>query len=1342
MADKSITLKILATGDQAIRAVRQVTGDIDKNLKQSEISLTSYGRAWQRAQSVARVGALAMAAGFTAAAGALSMAVNSAIDEADRFNELSKQLGIGTEKLSAYAYAAKLSATDLETLNPALQKLTRNMAAAMDGSSRQAQLFKAIGVSAVDASGHMRSLDAVVEDVAEVFKTLPDGPQKTALALELLGKQGAGAIEFFNNGRDGLRELTDEAAAFGLIVSKETATAAAEFNDRLDQLTFVGKGFAMQLAQEALPHLNKFTDYMLDVVRDGTAARETVDTIATGVRSLGKAMSFTVGMMGSLIEDLNSMGDWLAQQGPKLMTLAEAMSPTVASVANTLRISADFGAFDEQPARRTTHALRNAPVGVELVQDLVPLLRDAGLRVKELDAAHEAAVQSSISMSLAFDEEAASTQRVTTDLEEWLAKRQAAMRAEMQAREELRAKNKAMQEAEDKQKAYLSFVERAAREEQEWYEAQRKAREELQDRFRQQEQDLQQEIALLGMSTALRERAVISLQAESMARDETGRVIEAQKAKYEELLTKLADAQRMADVAREYENIWLDATDSIGDALTTALFDGADAGADAIKDVMENLARDLVRFWLQQKIVIPLQQQLVGGVGGAGGGLNLSSGIGGIASSAVMGYGIGGNAGAIGGLLGRGFASTGFGAGLLGSGLSALGVGGAALGSMVPVVGTIIGGLLGRALGGLFGGDGDPRFRIADRENDFRTSSRLDDVIGVARDNMEPGSATALGNAIKDFDNAIADFLSGDELARVRDALDNWTLDVSGSAATAENVLGQRFGAILATFDQDVQAYVNAADTLEERTQRLAEALSWDDQIDALLGGFRRENQLASMSEIERQTFLVNEQFDALAEQMRTMHATEAQLAELEGFRTQALERALTAQSAGIDAAGDLADAEADLIAARSEAMASLEQMMFGIRRQNAGLSEFAQAMLDAGDWRADAIRQATEHAQAAGLAAAREGDLAQIELRAAQMRAQAIAIAESGLRDSLVNAGYIDAPDTLESLNARIAELQSGAVDASSAFSSAADAMGQATDTMREQIALLLGDLSPFNDNRKLEIARQGLQAGNVSQEQFLQIARRLYGSTDRYRDEFEFAQQFAGRANNVGGGGGGFSGGSTARISSSGGDGRTLEQLEAARDALLAANRVTNAQDIARRLAELDAVDERSAADIAQAMGFDMNRLAADLSMNGEQLRDYLDTLAAQFSENQIMLGADAITAAIAMSTEAIVAAITGGEAIQVKPGPGESFKPGGGKSLYLPPSVATASRGESEAGELVKIMGRVEALLADIALSGGSTAESGAAAHAALKDVAAELRGVRRVGEDSKAPQRMMP
>jgi hypothetical protein len=73
--------------------------------------------------------------------------------------------------------------------------------------------------------------------------------------------------------------------------------------------------------------------------------------------------------------------------------------------------------------------------------------------------------------------------------------------------------------------------------------------------------------------------------------------------------------------------------------------------------------------------------------------------------------------------------------------------------------------------------------------------------------------------------------------------------------------------------------------------------------------------------------------------------------------------------------------------------------------------------------------------------------------------------------------------------------------------------AIQDAAQSASDAINLLIGDLSPLNDRAKLEEARKGLIAGSVSQDQFLEIARRLYASSQQYNTEFAFAQQFPGR-------------------------------------------------------------------------------------------------------------------------------------------------------------------------------------------------------------------------------------
>lgn len=92
--------------------------------------------------------------------------------------------------------------------------------------------------------------------------------------------------------------------------------------------------------------------------------------------------------------------------------------------------------------------------------------------------------------------------------------------------------------------------------------------------------------------------------------------------------------------------------------------------------------------------------------------------------------------------------------------------------------------------------------------------------------------------AVRDFDSAIAQavgaFAGGAErIAAISDRLVNFTSKLKGGDATPENLLKERFGAILSTFDGVIQAFVNKGFGLEEQVQRLAEVLSAEADFNA-----------------------------------------------------------------------------------------------------------------------------------------------------------------------------------------------------------------------------------------------------------------------------------------------------------------------------------------------------------------------------------------------------------------------------------------------------------------------------------------------------------------------------
>lgn len=248
----------------------------------------------KRAYAFGRTLGTALKAGAviaTAALTSVAVAVGQAIDRADEMRDLSIQTGIATEKLSAYAYAAKQTGTDIEGLARGLKILAKNAKEAADGDTGKGKLFAALGVSVLDAEGNLRKLDELLPEVADKFKQLEDGTTKAALAQELFGKSGLELTEFLNQGADGLQSAADKAKALGIIISGDTAKAADDFNDKLGDLRAATEGFALQLAAKLLPQLIELVDKVNKFVGNGENATKIANGLAKTMDVLGGAFA-------------------------------------------------------------------------------------------------------------------------------------------------------------------------------------------------------------------------------------------------------------------------------------------------------------------------------------------------------------------------------------------------------------------------------------------------------------------------------------------------------------------------------------------------------------------------------------------------------------------------------------------------------------------------------------------------------------------------------------------------------------------------------------------------------------------------------------------------------------------------------------------------------------------------------------------------------------------------------------------------------------------------------------------------------------------------------------------
>lgn len=199
-----------------------------------------------------------VAAGMAVVGTALAVAIKGQLNLADEMGKAAQKFGVPIEELSRLKYAADLAGVPLDRLGTSLAQLSRRMVA-------QPQLLRDLGVELTDASGKMRSTEAVVQDLAGVFAAMPDGAEKTALAMQLFGKSGADMIPLLNAGKSGLQAMAEEANKLGIVISADTAKAAENFNDNLTRLQTAAGGLVAQLAAALAPTLERISEIAVDV---------------------------------------------------------------------------------------------------------------------------------------------------------------------------------------------------------------------------------------------------------------------------------------------------------------------------------------------------------------------------------------------------------------------------------------------------------------------------------------------------------------------------------------------------------------------------------------------------------------------------------------------------------------------------------------------------------------------------------------------------------------------------------------------------------------------------------------------------------------------------------------------------------------------------------------------------------------------------------------------------------------------------------------------------------------------------------------------------------------------
>jgi hypothetical protein len=231
----------------------------------------------------------------------LSEMINKAAEVGDQLSKMSQVTGASTESLSGMRLVLAEVGVSLEQYGDAQKELNKKLTESLDPTSRITTILRTLGINAKDTSGHLKTADVVIGELADKFKDAKDGPGKVAAAMELLGESGVRLIPILNQGSAALEEYKRKNAALGLTWSKEQAADANTFKDAITDVAKAFQGFGEIIAKDLINKLATIVQYLAESADTGGILRGVLDGLAALISGpVGAALDFLSSILSTI----------------------------------------------------------------------------------------------------------------------------------------------------------------------------------------------------------------------------------------------------------------------------------------------------------------------------------------------------------------------------------------------------------------------------------------------------------------------------------------------------------------------------------------------------------------------------------------------------------------------------------------------------------------------------------------------------------------------------------------------------------------------------------------------------------------------------------------------------------------------------------------------------------------------------------------------------------------------------------------------------------------------------------------------------------------------------------
>lgn len=288
---------------QAIEAFRLMgklvldKGEFDKDIKDADSEGKNLAEKLSGYMEKAKkfITGLAIVKTIQKVSGQIWSLANEVATAGDRIDKQSQALGLSRKAFQEWDYILAQSGASIDSLGMSMKTMNE---AILNNSAETAAGLSKLGLSAA----HLQSLspEDQFEAIVRAFQKMPAGSEKSALAMQLLGRNAQSLMPLLNSSTDSIDELRANAEKLGLVMSDEDVDAAVAFGDALDDLKRTWTSFKAKIGAQFLPGL---TDGIKTVTASlGNLSSALVAGLKTG--DFGAFFSTLTTEIGQLVPDL------------------------------------------------------------------------------------------------------------------------------------------------------------------------------------------------------------------------------------------------------------------------------------------------------------------------------------------------------------------------------------------------------------------------------------------------------------------------------------------------------------------------------------------------------------------------------------------------------------------------------------------------------------------------------------------------------------------------------------------------------------------------------------------------------------------------------------------------------------------------------------------------------------------------------------------------------------------------------------------------------------------------------------------------------------------------------